>query len=183
MDTRRRLFAATLESIHLYGWAATTVTTVTELAGVSRGMVRHSFGSKDAMVAATLRDLCERWVEKTEPDGSVAGPVQVASIVAAMFRDDVLTPTAVDAWLELSVHARSNPELAAIRDWATQQWEDQLTRAFAAAGTPDPTMAAAGVLAAADGLWLRSGLDRSLTSAQLCATVQRVASALLGQDV
>ena len=45
-----RLLEATLRSIHLHGFGQTTVTTVTEIAGLSRGMVRHEFGSKQQMI-------------------------------------------------------------------------------------------------------------------------------------
>ena len=68
-----RLLDATLESIHVHGLGQTTVSTVTDLAGLSRGMVRHEFGSKHAMVVAAMQRLCETWLAATDRACSVAG--------------------------------------------------------------------------------------------------------------
>ncbi|MEM8706125.1 MAG: TetR family transcriptional regulator, partial [Actinomycetota bacterium] len=102
-----RLLDATLESIHVHGLGQTTVSTVTELAGLSRGMVRHEFGSKQAMVVAAMSRLCDGWLAATEPDVTQSGPAQVRSIVDAMFAPEAFNAVSLDAWLALSVEAGS----------------------------------------------------------------------------
>ena len=176
-----RLMAATLESIHVHGFGRTTVTTVTDIAGLSRGMVRHEFGSKQQMVVAALSDLCDRWLSETEPDPGLAGGEQVRAIVRAMFAPETFNPVNVDAWVALSVEARSDPELLEVRERTQARWVDQLTVAFEASGVDAPAQAAAATLATADGLWLQRRLeDPSTESESATATVLRVVDALLG---
>ena len=176
-----RLLEATLESIHVHGFGQTTVTTVTDIAGLSRGMVRHEFGSKQQMVVAALTQLCDRWLGETEPDASLPGDEQVRAIVRAMFTPAAFNPVNVDAWVALSVEARSDTELHEIRSRTQQRWLDQLTAAFAAADVDEPGQAAAATLATADGLWLQQRLEDSVAESEAAtATVLRVAAALLG---
>ena len=178
-----RLLDATLESIHFHGFGQTTVSTVTELAGLSRGMVRHEFGSKQAMVTAAMTRLCRRWLEATEPDESASGPEQVRMIVRAMFAPDAFQPIDVDAWLALSVEAGSDPELRALRESTQARWIEQLAGAYAASGVADPDQAAHATLAAADGLWLQHRLDQAgADSVGSSAIVLRLVDALLGDS-
>ena len=176
-----RLLDATLESIHQHGFGATTVTTVTEIAGLSRGMVRHEFGSKQRMVVAALSHLCERWLRTTEPIDSLTGAAQVRSIVRAMFAPETFTPKDVDAWIALSVQARSDADLREIRERTQARWLEQITAAYRAAGVEGPEVAARATLATADGLWLQYRIGgQALDHAEATATALRVADAMLG---
>ncbi|MEM9201825.1 MAG: TetR family transcriptional regulator C-terminal domain-containing protein [Actinomycetota bacterium] len=178
--SRDRLLDATLRSIHVHGFTQTTVTTVTELAGVSRGMVRHEFGSKHAMVIAALDRLCGQWLAATEPDPQLSGRDQVGSIVAAMFAPEAFTPIAVDAWLALSVEARSDPELHRLRVRTHERWVEQLTTAYTQTGVEHPEQCAVATLATADGLWLRHrGADTDPDSAGATELGLRVVEGLL----
>ena len=182
-STSDALVEATIESIHRHGLEATTVTTITELAGVSRGMVRHTFASKQAMLASVLHSLCEAWTDATEPDPAHPGADQVRAIVQAMFAEDVFTDARVDAWLALSTSASTDDELRRIREQAYERWTSQLAGAFDAAGCADPVIAARGLLAAADGLWLRHRLEPSMmTRRDAEEAALAVATALLPAD-
>lgn len=150
-----RLLDATIESIHVHGLGQTTVSTVTDLAGLSRGMVRHEFGSKQAMVVAAMHRLCDSWLAATDPDPDLAGPDQVRSIVRAMFAPEAFTPLQIDAWLVLSVEGVADPELGRLRSATQQRWIEQLSAAYERSGTTDPLQAAVATLATADGLWLQ----------------------------
>lgn len=157
-----RLLDATLVSIHRHGIAETSVGRVAEIAGLSRGMVRHVFGSKDAMIVAAMKRVCDQWVGLTRPDPTLSGPVQVRAIVAAMFSPEVFTPVNLDAWLELSTLGKSIPAVAELREDTNSAWQAHLTSAFQAAGHPTPEDAASALLAAADGLWIRSRRDDAI---------------------
>ncbi|MEM7093651.1 MAG: TetR family transcriptional regulator C-terminal domain-containing protein [Actinomycetota bacterium] len=179
-----RLVDATLQSIHRHGLGATTVTTITEIAGLSRGMVRHEFGSKQQLVMATMTRLCDRWLSSTEPDSNLSGAEQARSIVRAMFAPEAFNPVHVDAWLALSVEANSDPELRRLRDETERRWLAQLTVAYEASEVIDPQQAAAVTLAAADGLWLRRRVGRdgseTISDAASERAALRLVDALLG---
>jgi AcrR family transcriptional regulator len=96
---RRRLLDATVECLVRYGYAGTTTTRVTELAGVTRGAQVHHFPTRADLVAAAVRHIAARRAElafekidavRTAPDPLDAalellwevhqGPVQYATM-------------------------------------------------------------------------------------------------------
>src|SRR4051794_22424756 len=54
---RRRLLDATVESLVDHGYAGTTTTRVTQIAGVTRGAQVHHFPTRADLVAAAVRHL------------------------------------------------------------------------------------------------------------------------------
>ena len=68
-----------------------------------------------------------------------------------------------------------------LRDRAQATWTNQLEQALVRAGVDDARTAALGLVASADGLWLRHRLEgHSLGRADALAAAIRVADALLG---
>lgn len=182
LSTRRALIEATIESIHQHGMAGTTVGTVTDLAGVSRGMVRHVFSSKLDMLVAAMETLVEEWTTATAPAEGVAPEKAVVATVEAMFAPDVFTDARVAAWLGLSVEASTEPALRPSRERAQALWADQLEQSLAASGVDRPAERARAVLALADGLWLRHALEPDAVSrADAEATVVDVVEMLLSE--
>jgi AcrR family transcriptional regulator len=60
---RKRLLDATVDCLVRYGYAGTTTTRVTELAGVTRGAQVHHFPTRADLVAAAVRHLATRRAE------------------------------------------------------------------------------------------------------------------------
>src|SRR5579862_683653 len=60
---RQRLIDACIAALHLYGPSRTTVEKVVALAGLSPGIVRFYFDSKDAMLVASLAYLAAEFQE------------------------------------------------------------------------------------------------------------------------
>jgi AcrR family transcriptional regulator len=60
---RKRLLDATVDCLVRYGYAGTTTTRVTELAGVTRGAQVHHFPTRADLVAAAVRHLAARRAE------------------------------------------------------------------------------------------------------------------------
>jgi AcrR family transcriptional regulator len=58
--TRRLLIEAAIECICEFGFAASTLDTITEHAGVTRGAVQHHFGTSDELLLAVVEDLNEK---------------------------------------------------------------------------------------------------------------------------
>ena len=54
---KRQLIEATVASLHAHGFADTTVQTISRAAGVSPGIIHHYFGGKSALLEATMRAL------------------------------------------------------------------------------------------------------------------------------
>src|SRR4051794_27142103 len=62
--TQRLLLDATVECLVKHGYAGTTTTRVSELAGVSRGAQVHHFATKDELVVAAVRYLAEQQAQQ-----------------------------------------------------------------------------------------------------------------------
>jgi AcrR family transcriptional regulator len=111
--TRSRLLDATVACIAELGYARTSTTEVVRRAGVSRGAQVHHFPTKADLVASALDHVFER--RNAEFRAAFARlPEGTNKAVAAI---DLLWPMfeghTFDAWLELAVAARTDPELQA----------------------------------------------------------------------
>jgi len=67
-QTREKLLEATLDSVADLGYFETTISTIVDYAGVSRGSIRHHFRSKSEIIGATIEYLCERRLEAYRQD-------------------------------------------------------------------------------------------------------------------
>ncbi|MBN9429490.1 MAG: TetR family transcriptional regulator [Burkholderiales bacterium] len=79
---RQELIDATFRCLCQLGVFDTSVRTIAAEAGVSLGMVRHYFNSKDELLAATYRDMSERLQKQTQEILAVTPPDPLSQLVA-----------------------------------------------------------------------------------------------------
>jgi AcrR family transcriptional regulator len=108
---RRRLLDATIDCLVRYGYAGTTTTRVTELAGVTRGAQVHHFPTRADLVAAAVRHLAARRTqlafEKIDAVRAAPDPLDAAlDLLWAVHQGPVLFAT-----IEMWVAARTDLEL------------------------------------------------------------------------
>jgi AcrR family transcriptional regulator len=119
---RRRLLDATVDCLVRYGYAGTTTTRVTELAGVTRGAQVHHFPTRADLVAAAARHLAEKRAdlafEKIEEVRRAPDPLDAALELMWEIHQGPVHYATIEMW----VAARTDPEL-----------REQLTRAEPAA--------------------------------------------------
>lgn len=111
--TRKKLLAATFETLVERGYAATSAPEVCERAGMSRGALLHHFPTKaDLVVEAVRQQTAQRGVELHQlgrSDAFTGDPVaRVCDFTWAAFADETF-----HAALELWVAARCDSELLA----------------------------------------------------------------------
>jgi AcrR family transcriptional regulator len=108
---RKRLLDATVECLVKYGYAGTTTTKVTELAGVTRGAQVHHFPTRADLVAAAVRHLAakrtELAFEKIEAVRRSADPVDAALDLMWEVHQGPIQYATIEMW----VAARTDPEL------------------------------------------------------------------------
>ena len=163
----RALIGATIESIHRHGLGATTVDTICRLADLSRGMIRHCFSSKDALLVAAYEHLCGEWArgrEARQASFGTPGRRQLYSLAESMFTPPSFDPVEMSAWLAYSVAALSIPDLREVNrrayDLMRRDAETNFAAAAAEAGVAvDPWQAACAFIALTDGLWLQHLLE------------------------
>lgn len=111
--TRARLLDATLACLAERGYAHTSTTEVCQRAGVSRGAQLHHFPTKAELVGAALERLFVRRVAEFR-ERMLALPPGPGRVDAAIDElGAVFTGPDLDAWLELVLAGRTDPELQA----------------------------------------------------------------------
>lgn len=160
---RADLIRATIDCVADGGVAAATVREVAARAGVSNGLIRHHFATKEALVQAAYRALVDGMTGAAE---EAAGPVPdqwLARFLAANCRPPVLDARSLSAWAGFVGHVRNDPEMAAIHRAGYQRFCALLEAAIARLGLGGDTGRQARQIAALiDGLWLEGCLAPEL---------------------
>jgi TetR/AcrR family transcriptional repressor of bet genes len=98
---RAQLIAATIDAIAEHGIAGTTLSTVTEKAGLSIGIVNFHFQSKQNLFEETLtflaREHHEQW-HRAHADAGLSAGDKLLAIVDAHFDPRICTPKKLAVW-------------------------------------------------------------------------------------
>lgn len=160
---RADLIRATIDCVADGGVAAATVREVAARAGVSNGLIRHHFATKEALVQAAYRALVDGMTGAAE---EAAGPLPdqwLARFLAANCRPPVLDARSLSAWAGFVGHVRNDLEMAAIHRAGYQRFCTLLEAAIARLGLGGDTARQARQIAALlDGLWLEGCLAPEL---------------------
>jgi TetR/AcrR family transcriptional repressor of bet genes len=123
-ETRREaLIAATLELVGEGGASAATSRAIAQRAGVTPGLIRHYFTSKEELLRAAYRALIEgmnarvlQAVEAARAEGGGAGSdralCRLAAFVCATLAETVAAPEKVSRWSGFLHRFRADPELS-----------------------------------------------------------------------
>lgn len=110
--TRAALLAATVDTLVERGYRATTTQDVARRAGVSYGALLHHFPTKGGLLSAALEHVLEARIAEFRnamadlPPGTATRDAAI-DVLWSMFQGPTFT-----AWLEMSVAARTDTELA-----------------------------------------------------------------------
>lgn len=160
---QRQLIDATINSIARHGIGGTTMTTVTELAGLSLGIVNFHFQSKQKLLEETLvflaREHHEQW-ERAYRDADLDAPAKLLAIVDAHFHPRICTRKKLSVWYAFFGEVGRRAVYRALVDEMDSRRVEVSTRLCArilAEGGYDgpPAEEVAGMLEALyDGFWL-----------------------------
>ena len=124
---RAQLIDATIDSIAKYGMSGTTISTVTQIAGLSQGIANFHFKSKKNMLCETLRSLAEQhhdlWQSQLENSGMKSAD-KLLAIADAHFHPEVCNPRKLAVWYGFfgePVHRDTYREL--VRDIDAERWD------------------------------------------------------------
>jgi len=108
---RQRLLDATVDCLVQYGYAGTTTTRVTELAGVTRGAQVHHFPTRADLVAAAARHLATLRMElatsRLDVVRDAPDPIDATLDLVWELHLDPIQHATVEMWIA----ARTDPEL------------------------------------------------------------------------
>ena len=156
---RRRAFVeAAIRSIHDRGIVDLTTGDVTREAGLSQGLVHHYFGSKSALIIATMRHLLIEFGQGIkERLLSAATPRErLSAIVDGSFCEDQLRPEVISTRLTFYVQALAEPAVRRMLHIYARRLISNLRHEYRRLPTRESAdIAAESTAAMIDGLWLR----------------------------
>lgn len=191
-ETRRAaLIAATQELVAEGGPEAATVRAIAARAGVTAGLIRHYFQSKDELTRAAYRSLMDGMTAKGSDalEGVGASPEErLAAFVAASLRPPVLDVGSVVLWAGYMHKVRNDPELLAVHEAAYTTYRDvlqsliaRLPREATEAQLRGEAIACNAVI---DGLWIEGSiLSHTFAPGEIVTLGLKSVGAILGVDL
>lgn len=188
---RETMIAAALELIAEGGIAAATVRAIAQKAGITPGLIRHYFRSKEDLTRAAYQSLMERMtlanaiVLDTASDEPKA---RLAAFVAAALRPPVVDPASMGLWAGFILSVQRDPELREVHRVTYLGYRDVLQGLIAAlpreadaARLRAEAIACNGVI---DGLWLEAcALPEAFVKDELAEIGLRSVGAILGVNL
>lgn len=175
-ERRRDMIEAVLDCIADTGIEATTVRAVADRAGVSNGLIRHHFASKDNLILSAYRHLVGIMTSPalevlTMTDLPPA--LRMARFIAASLGGPAADPRVLSVWATFISRVPFDPAFAAIHDEGYLDFRRAIEELVAdllddqgrKADPPQRHALAVAITAVLDGLWLegclaRDGFDR-----------------------
>lgn len=166
--TRRAdLIAAVLDLMAEAGPAETTVRAIADAAGLSPGMIRHHFTSKEDLVNAAYEAHMARQIADSERAlGAGSARERLRRFVSASLTPPVVDPRAVSLWAAFLHMVRRDPAMLLTHEETYLAYRNRLQALIAAAFTESGRIAGPAELrrlaiacnAVIDGLWLEGGV-------------------------
>ncbi len=168
-ERRRSLIAATVDAIHERGYSHVTVAQIAKRAGVSSGLALHYFGSKDQLLAATMRHLLkdlgdgirQRLAEAKNPRA------RISAIIEGNFAQEQFREAVIAAWLAFYVQSRTTESNRRLLQIYSARLSSNLTfnlRHFMP--RPEARQVAEGTASMIDGAWIRQALRKGPSDAE-----------------
>ncbi|WP_420340228.1 TetR family transcriptional regulator C-terminal domain-containing protein [Roseibium sp.] len=174
-ERRQDLITATLDCISELGLQGATVREVATRAGVTPGLIRHYFSSKDQMLQAAYREVMTGMTSKVADaadKGQSSARARLHDFIVANLTPPVADGRALSLWAAFISHVRVDPDFAeihresylAFRSVLEALVADVLTEAGQAADTRRCQEFAIAINGVIDGLWLEGTLVGDLFS-------------------
>ena len=163
---REALIGATQALVAEGGAGAATVRAIADRAGVTPGLIRHYFGTKDDLTRAAYRELMDGMTDKGQDalEGvGASAEERLAAFVASSLRPPVMDPRSVGLWAGYLHHVQNDPALLTLHEKSYLRYRDMLQGLIKALERPDESDArlrqdAIACNAVLDGLWLEGGV-------------------------
>ena len=131
--TRDKIIEATILCMANYGPAGASVEKITDAAGVSRGLVRHHFGSKNQLLLEAFERLADEMRQAFSGEGTDADsdPIEALRIaIANEFRVTTASPVRAHAWFGFWQAALGDPALQEVNDRVYAEERERFSELF-----------------------------------------------------
>ncbi|MCA1491186.1 TetR family transcriptional regulator C-terminal domain-containing protein [Ensifer sp. NBAIM29] len=190
-ERRQELIEATLDCISEFGLKGATVRQIAVRAGVTAGLVRHYFDSKDQMIAEAYRAVIASLTEKAKTvEGDPA--TRLREFICINLSEPVADSRSVSLWAAFISQVRVDPVLAEIHREGYLAFrnalQDLLSGFLAAKGRPASAELcrryAIAINGLVDGLWIEGCLAGDLfREGELISIAMASVESLLGLPI
>ena len=191
-EERRRedLIAAALQLVAEGGAQAATVRAIADRAGVTPGLIRHYFQTKEDLTRAAYQSLMEQMIADSADVLSGApldAAARLAAFVVASVSPPVVDPVAVGLWAGFLHDVRRDPAMRDVHAATYLGFRDMLQSLIAALPRPATTEQlrheAIACNAIIDGLWLEgSVLPEAFAEGEIASIALASVGAILHID-
>lgn len=178
-DVRRQhLIAACTRVLAREGAAGTSVRVIAREAGVSPGLITHHFSGIDALIAATYADVDQTVSAAMDAAVAAAGSdprARLDAFVTASFAPPIADRALLATWIAFWSLVTAQAGLSRQHDEQYAAFRARLTQMLAACGLAQDRLrlAAIGVAALIDGLWLELCLSPACFSGEEAGAIAR----------
>lgn len=178
-DARRQsLVEACARVLARSGAAGASVRAIAQEAGVSAGLIGHHFGGVDALVSATYAQVDATVTAALDAALAQAGSdprARLEAFVTASFAAPIADPALLATWVAFWSLVGARSDIARQHDdqYAGYRARLQTLLADCRVADADLRLAAIGVTALVDGLWLELCLSPGCFTAQEAGTIAR----------
>lgn len=165
---KANLVQATLVCLKRHGFQGASIRKISAEAGVSVGLISHHYSGKDELVAEAYRSITGQVMELLR-DAMAKAPPSPRERLSAFFRGSfspqLLDPQLLDAWLAFWGAVKTAPAINQAHEHSYSEYRTIMRSALADMAEDegwklfDADLAAIGLSALLDGLWLESGLN------------------------
>lgn len=157
----RELVEAAIRCVARKGLQATTITDVSEEAGLSRGIINFYFASKENLLEEALRRLLGGFAERADKEAARAPDAQATldAFWQAHFSPEICNQKRMNVWLEYAGAATSHKAFAALFAAYRRQWERRLAEYAGRAHKPQLVVESSRLFAFLSGLWMQCALE------------------------
>ena len=161
---REQIMNAAFDVIYELGLTNTTIAKIAKKANLSTGIVSHYFGDKQGLINCCMREILKNLHEKTNQYKANAQSTpldMIKAIIDSNFDSSQTNAKAMRLWLEFWAASMHTPELQRLQRINDQRLYSNLKFHFLKMiPSENANIAARGLAALIDGLWLRGGLMR-----------------------
>ena len=159
---RKALTDAAIEAIGARGTMDVTMSDIAGRAGVSPALAHHYFGSKEHLIAESVRALLRDLRADAERALKAARShrARISAVITVSFSDKQFSDEVVAAWLAFYVDAQRTPEIRRLLSiYARRLHSNLMSGLTPLAGESDAERIAEGAAAMIDGLYIRKALS------------------------
>lgn len=165
---KAKLIEATLVCLQQHGFQGASIRKICAEAGVSVGLISHHYSGKDELVAEAYRSITARVMSLLREAMAEAAPnarERLSAFFRGSFSAELLDPQLIDAWLAFWGAVKTAEAINQAHEHSYGEYRSILRKVLSELADEegweqfDADLAAIGLSALLDGLWLESGLN------------------------